>query len=68
MLIQENLDLFGGSNMDHTLNYIDEILNFKDEQSLTNHLNDIKGYAITHYKRFIKGLIDNNISIKRKRK
>ena len=64
MYIQDNLDLFGGSNMDHTLNYIDEILNFKDEQSLTNHLNDIKGYAITHYKRFIKGLIDNNISIK----
>lgn len=43
MYIQDNLDLFGGSNMDHTLNYIDEILNFKDEQSLTNHLNDIKG-------------------------
>ena len=54
MYIQDNLDLFGGSNMDHTLNYIDEILNFKDEQSLTNHLNDIKAVSYTHldvYKR-----------------
>lgn len=64
MYIQDDLDLFGGSNMDYTLNYINEILNFKDEKSLTDHLTGIKGYAITHYKRFVKGLIDNKISIK----
>lgn len=64
MYIQDNLDLFGGSSMDNTLNYINDIFNFDNELSLTEHLINIKGYAITHYKRFIKGLIDNNISIK----
>lgn len=64
MYIQDDLDLFGGSTMDHTLNYINEILDFQNEERLTELLTTIRGRAITHYKRFIKGLIDNNISIK----
>lgn len=64
MYVHDDLDLFGGSNMDNTLEYINNILNFNNEQSLTEHLAKIKGYAFTHYKRFVKGLIENNLSIK----
>ena len=64
MYIQEDLNLFGGSSMDNTLNYINAILNFDNEQSLTESLYHIKGYAFAHYKRFITGLLDNDISIK----
>ena len=64
MYINDELDLFGGSSMDPTLEYIQKILDYENEELLTEYLHGIKGYAISHYKNFLKELVESKISIK----
>lgn len=64
MFIDDDLDLFGGSSMDSTLDFINKLLDFEDEESLTESLGRIQGYAFSHYKKFIKGLLENGLCIK----
>ena len=64
MYIDDDLDLFGGSSMDSTLDFINALLDFENEDMLKESLGRIQGYAFSHYKRFIKGLVNNNLCIK----
>lgn len=66
MYVNTELDLFGNSKIEGTLELIDQIFDFEDEIDFTQNLSRIKGYAISNFKTLLQDLITNDIYIKYK--
>ena len=66
MYINSNLDLFGATEIDDTLLFIDSIFNFNSEEELIENLVKIKGYAFSNFKNLLCRLVENNYLLKYK--
>jgi len=64
---QSNRDLFGNCSIEFALSKIDEIMSdFDDENQFIEILRTVKGHTINSYKRFLRKVIDEKLTIKYK--
>lgn len=64
---QSNRDLFGACEIEMALKKIDEIFSdFDEENQFIEVLRTVKGHTINSYRRFVKKLMDENLTIKYK--
>lgn len=64
---QSNRDLFGNCLIEFALTKIDEIISdFNDENQFIEVLRTVKGHTINSYRRFLKKVIQENLTIKYK--
>jgi hypothetical protein len=67
LVSRSNKDLFGNSIIEEGLRRIDDIISYSEnEEELIEGLRQIKGHAISNYRKLLEKIIDRNITFKYK--